>query len=146
VLGTALLLFGLLAVLGRFRGGVLLRPIVERLSKIGFMRRFFEKASTAAMERQNPELAAAIKKMQMAGPNPNQQAAQKAMSRLTPAERRAYLDAVQEQGLAPEATNRQARRQMERLRQQTGPSSTGPRSGGGGGSSRAGAPKRKRKR
>ena len=134
VLGTALLLFGLLVLLGRYRQGALLRPLIARLSRIGFMRRFFTKVSTAALERQNPELASAVRKISSVAANPNPQAVQKAMSRLTPAERRAYLQATEEQG--EEAPNRQARRRVERMQQQARASRPG-----GGGSSR----KRKRR-
>ena len=116
ILGTLLVLFGLLIVLGRYRNGALLRPVVARLARIGFMRRFFTKISTAALERQNPELASAMKKINAVSSNPNPQAMQKAMSRLTPAERRAYLQATEEQGEA--APNRQARRRVERMQQQ----------------------------
>jgi hypothetical protein len=133
---VVLLLFGLLVFLGRFRGGALLRPLIERLSRIGFMRRFFQRMSTAAIERQNPELASALRKINTVAANPNPQAVQKAMSRLTPAERRAYLEAAQEQGAVPDSANRQMRRQAERLQQQTR---------GGGGPAR-GTGQRKRKR
>jgi hypothetical protein len=140
IIAVALLLFGVLAFLSRFRQGALLRPIIERLSRIGFMRRFFQKVSTAAMERQNPELAGAVRKMSSVASNPNPQAVQKAMSRLTPAERRAYLQAMEDQGAMPESANRQMRRQAERMQQQA-------RGGSGGGSSGSGAPgRRKRKR
>ena len=46
------------------------------------------------------------------------------MSRLTPAERRAYMEAAQEQGAVPDSANRQMRRQAERMQQQArgGPS------------------------
>ena len=66
------------------------------------MRRFFTSVSTKAIERQNPELASAIKKINPVASNPNPQAVQKAMSRLTPAERRAYMEAAQEQGGVPD--------------------------------------------
>jgi hypothetical protein len=111
--------FGLLVLLGRFRNGALLRPLVTNLSRIGFMRRFFTRVSTAAIERQNPELASALKKINPVASNPNPQAVQKAMSRLTPAERRAYMEAAQEQGAVPDSANRQMRRQAERMQQQT---------------------------
>jgi hypothetical protein len=133
IIGVVLLLFLALVLLGRFRNGALLRPVIANLSKIGFMRRFFTKVSTAAIERQNPELASAMKKLQNVGNNPA--AAQKAMSRLSPAERRAYMEMAQEQqDAAPELMNRQNRR---RLQQQT----RGGRPGGGGAASR----KRKRR-
>jgi hypothetical protein len=117
VLGAVVVVFGLLIILGRFRNGALLRPVIERLSKIGFMRRFFTRISTAALERNNPELASAMKKLSTVAANPNPQAVQKVMSRLSPAERRAYLQAAEEQG--EEAPNRQARRRVERMQQQS---------------------------
>jgi hypothetical protein len=137
VLGTAVLLFGLLVLLGRYKNGALLRPIIARLSRIGFMRRFFQRMSTAAIERQNPELASALRKMNTVAANPNPQAMQKAMSKLTAAERRAYFEAAGEQGAVPDSANRQMRRQAERMQQQA----RGGRPGGGGTSSR----KRKRR-
>jgi hypothetical protein len=127
VLGAILVLFLLLVLLGRYRNGALLRPVIASLSRVGFMRRFFTKVSTAAIERQNPELASALKKINTVAANPNPQAVQKAMSRLTPAERRAYMEAAQEQGAAPESANRQMRRQAERMQQQA----RGGRPGGG---------------
>src|SRR5437868_15529537 len=131
ILSVILLLFLLILLLGRIRNGALLRPVVMRLARIGFMQRFFTRVSTAAMERQNPELASAIKKINTVAGNPNPQAIQKAMSRLTPAERRAYLEAAQEQGGVPDTANRKMRRQAERMQQQA----RGGRPGGGGASS-----------
>jgi hypothetical protein len=132
IVAFALLVFGLLVVLGRFRNGALLRPIIAQLSKISWFRRFFTKVSTAAIERQNPDLAGALKKLETVASNPNPQAVQKAMSRLTPAERRAYFEAAGEQGGVPDSANRQMRRQAERMQQQA----RGGRPGGGGTSSR----------
>jgi hypothetical protein len=133
ILGALLVAFLVLAGLSRYKNGALLRPIVTWLSKIGFMRRFFTRVSTAAIERQNPELASAIKKMNTVANNPNNpQAVQKAMSRLTAAERRAYFAAQEEQGGIPAEANRQMRRQAERMQQQA----RGGRPGGGGASSR----------
>ncbi|HVV58044.1 MAG TPA: hypothetical protein VHC45_06740 [Gaiellaceae bacterium] len=142
---VAALLLGVLAFLSRFRNGALLRPMIARLSRIALFRRFFQRISTAAMERQNPDLAGAVRKMSSVAQNPNPQAVQKAMSRLSPAERRAYLQAMEEQGGVPDAANRQMRRQAERMQQQA--RSGGPARGDGSGSTgRPGAPKRKRKR
>jgi hypothetical protein len=118
VLGTILVLFLLILVLGRFRKGALLRPIVMRLARIGFMQRFFQRVSTAQMERSNPDLASAMRKLNPVASNPNPQAVEKAMSRLTPAERRAYFEAAQEQGAIPDSANRQMRRRAERMQQQ----------------------------
>jgi hypothetical protein len=127
IVGFILLLFLLVLLLGRIRNGALLRPIVVRLARISFMQRFFTRISTAAMERQNPELASAVRKLNTVAANPNPQAVQKAMSRLTPAERRAYMEAAQEQGAIPDSANRQMRRQAERMQQQA----RGGRPGGG---------------
>jgi hypothetical protein len=137
VLVSLLVLLGLLVFLGRFRNGALLKPVIGWLSRFRIMRRFFTSISTKAIERQNPELAGAIKKMQTVATNPNPQAVQKAMSRLTAAERRAYMEAAQEQGGVPDTANRQMRRQAERMQQQ----SRGGRPGGGGTAGR----KRKRR-
>jgi hypothetical protein len=120
ILGIALV-FGIIVVLGRFRGGKYLRPIITTLSKVGFMRRWFQKISTAALERQNPELATALRKMQRVGTNPDPQKAQQALSTLSANERRAYLDAVQEQGAMPEPANRQQRRLQQKLQQGSPP-------------------------
>ena len=127
VVGSLLVLLLVVLALGRFRGGALLRPVVIRLARIGFMQRFFQRVSTAAMERQNPELASAMRKLNTVATNPNPQAVQKAMSRLTPAERRAYFEAAGEQGAVPDSANRQMRRQAERMQQQA----RGGRPGGG---------------
>jgi hypothetical protein len=127
IIGVVLIGFLLLVVLGRYRNGALLRPVIAKLSRVGFMRRFFTRVSTAAIERQNPELASALKKINTVASNPNPQAVQKAMSRLTPSERRAYMEAAQEQGAVPDSANRQMRRQAERMQQQT----RGGRPGGG---------------
>jgi hypothetical protein len=135
IVGVVLVFFLALLVLGRYKNGALLRPLITRLSRIGFMRRFFTRVSTAAIERQNPELAGAMKKMHAVSSNPNPQAMQKAMSRLTPSERRAYMEAAGEQGAVPDSANRQMRRQAERMQQQA----RGGRPGGGA------ARKRKRK-
>jgi hypothetical protein len=128
VLGIVLVLFLLVVLLGRYKNGALLRPVIARLSRVGFMRRFFTRVSTAAIERQNPELAGALKKINSVSANPNPQAVQKAMSRLTPAERRAYMEAAGEQGAVPDSANRQMRRQAERMQQQA----RGGRPGAGG--------------
>jgi hypothetical protein len=137
ILGSLLALLGIFVFLGRFRQGALLKPIIVRLSRIGFMNRLFTRASTAAIERQNPELAGALKKLNTVAANPNPQAVQKAMSRLTPAERRAYMEAAAEQGTSSEGSNRQMRRQAERLQQQ-GRGTAGSSSAGGSSSSSSG--------
>jgi hypothetical protein len=115
VLGALLLLFGSLVFLGRFRKGRYLRPLITTLMKVPFLRRWFQKASTAALERQNPELASAVKKMERAGVARDPQRAAQALSRLNAKERAAYLDATTEQSDAI-AQNRQMRRQLERAK------------------------------
>ena len=112
-----LLILGIFALLGRVAGGKYMRPIAQTLLKVPFLGRGMKKASEAALERQNPELASAIKKLERSGATKDPQRAQAAMSNLTAAERRAYLDAAGEQADAiPQ--NRQMRRQMERARKQ----------------------------
>jgi uncharacterized membrane protein YgcG len=132
ILAVIAVLFGTVVFLGRFRNGRYLRPIITTLSKVPWLRRQFEKASQAAMEKQNPELASAMRKLQRAGPNPDPQRAQQVFSQLTPAERRAYLDAMEQQGQMPEPANRQMRRQQQKLQQANRPSGGGSSSGGGG--------------
>jgi hypothetical protein len=145
LLGVAVLLLGLLYFLGRFRGGRYLRPIIAQLAKIGFMRRWLEKMSAAAIDRSNPELASAMRKLKRVGPNPDPLKAQQALSQLSAEERRAYLDAMQEQGAMPEPANRQQRRLQERMQQGTRAPSSGskPSSGTKPGSSGR-KPKKKR--
>jgi len=120
VLGALLIVVAIVALLARVRGGRYLRPIVEFLSKIPFMRRMFMRMSNAALEKQNPELASAVRKIQAFGTPTTPEAAQRALSRLTPSERKAYLEAAQEQAELPEAPNRSARRRMGKVQQPAG--------------------------
>jgi hypothetical protein len=115
ILGGLLLLLGIFALLSRIQGGRFLKPIVNGLMKVPFLGRFLKRASQMALERQNPELASAVKKLERSGVAKDPQRAQQAMSRLTASERQAYLDATVEQteGIAQ---NRQQRRQLERAR------------------------------
>ena len=111
-----LVLFGIFALLGRIQGGRYLRPVVGTIAKVPLFRRWLQKASNAALERSNPELASAMKKMQRSGALKDPMKAQSAMSMLSREERRALLDMQDQQGMgvAPEATNRQMRRRLER--------------------------------
>ena len=109
VLGVMLVLLGITALLARVAGGRYLRPVVEVLSKLPFLRRMFMRMSNAALERQNPELASAVRKIQAFGTPTTPEAAQRALSRLTPNERKAYMEAAQEQVELPDAPNRSAR-------------------------------------
>ena len=115
ILAGLLAVFGVLVFLGRFRGGKYLRPLVTGLSRVALFDRWIKKASQAALEKQNPELASAIRKLERAGGTRDPLAAQRAMSKLTPGERRAYLQAAGEQE-APAAMNRAERRRLERAR------------------------------
>jgi hypothetical protein len=109
-------LLGVVALLGRIQNGRYLRPIIGLISKVPILRKWLQKASNAALERSNPELASAMKKMQRTGAMRDPNKAQAAMSQLTRDERRALLDMQEQQGLgvAPEATNRQMRRRLEK--------------------------------
>ena len=111
-----LLVLGTLALLGRIQNGRYLRPVIQTLMKVPILKGWIEKASNAAIERSNPELASAMKKMQRTGALRDPMKAQAAMSQLTRDERRALLEMQEQQGLgvAPEATNRQMRRRLEK--------------------------------
>ena len=118
ILLALLVLLGVFAFLARFRGGRYVRPIANGMAKIPFLRRLMEKASRAALERSNPELASAIRKLERSGAARDPQRAQAAVSRLSADERAAWLEAVEKEGKMPEPTNRQERRRLERLQQQ----------------------------
>jgi hypothetical protein len=111
-----LVLLGTFALLGRVQNGRYLRPVIGLITKVPLFRRWLQKASNAALERSNPELASAMKKMQRTGALKDPMKAQAAMSQLSREERRALLDMQDQQGVgvAPEATNRQMRRRLEK--------------------------------
>ena len=115
ILGALLLLVGIFALLSRVKGGKYLKPIVNGMMKVPLLKRLLTRASQAALERQNPELASAVKKLERSGVARDPQKAQQAMSRLTASERQSYLDATatHTEGIAQ---NRQQRRQLERAR------------------------------
>ena len=117
ILGAIALLFGVVVLLGRWKQGKYLRPIVLQLQKVPFMDRWMKKASRAALEKQNPELASAVAKIERSGSLNDPLAAQRAMSKLTSAERKAYLEAAGEQGPGP--TNRAERRRLERAKRRS---------------------------
>jgi len=107
-----------LGLLGRVQNGRYLRPIVTVLMKVPLLRRFLQKAHRSAIERTNPELASAMRKLEPHAKHLHDpQQAQKVMSRLTREERAALLEMQEQQG-APEleATNRQMRRRLEKQR------------------------------
>jgi hypothetical protein len=116
ILGLVVLI-GVLSLLGRIQNGRYLRPLFQFLSKVPLFRRWLQKASEAAIERSNPELASAMRKMQRTGAHRDPTRAQAAMSQLTAQERRALLEMQEQQGaVPPEATNRQMRRRMEKAK------------------------------
>ncbi|HET8557247.1 MAG TPA: hypothetical protein VFL58_08080 [Gaiellaceae bacterium] len=117
LLGLLFLMVGL-GLLGRVQNGRYLRPIVTALMKVPLLKRLLTKAHRASLERANPELASALRKVEPhAKQLANPQQAQKVMSRLTREERAALLEMQEQQG-APEleATNRQMRRRLEKQR------------------------------
>lgn len=113
VMLVLVLLMGVLVLLGKISNGKYLRPVITFLSKVPLFKRWFQKASIAALERQNPELAGAMKKIQAFGEPKTPEQAQRMLNLLTPSERRAYMAAVGEENQMPEATNRQLRRKLE---------------------------------
>ena len=115
ILGAFLLVVGIFALLGRVAGGRFLKPIVNVLVRAPLIGNLMKKASQAALERQNPQLASAVKKMERAGVARDPQRATQALSRLSREERAAYLDATTEQTEAL-PMNRQMKRQMERAK------------------------------
>ena len=110
-----LLLLGTFALLGRIQNGRYLKPIINFMMKLPLVGRLMKKASQAALERQNPELASAVKKLERSGVARDPMRAQQALSRLSASERAAYLDATADQ-TENIAQNRQMRRQLERAR------------------------------
>jgi hypothetical protein len=115
ILAAFLLVLGVFALLSRIKGGRYLKPIMAFLMKVPGVGKLMRRASQAALERQNPELASAVKKMERAGVAKDPQRAAQALSRLSREERAAYLDATTEQTDAV-ASNRQMRRQLERAK------------------------------
>ena len=115
ILGGLLLVLGVFALLGRVQGGRYLKPILAGLMKLPLVGKLMKKASQAALERQNPELASAVKKMERAGVARDPQRGAQALSRLNAKERAAYLDATADQSDAV-AQNGQMRRQLERAK------------------------------
>ena len=116
VLGFLLLLMGVFVLLSRVRGGRYLRPVIALLSKVPLFKRGIEKMSEAAIERYNPELGSAMKKLKRAGADRDPMQAQRALSTLTTDERKAWMEAAgQQQSQAEQPVNRQQRRAMERM-------------------------------
>src|SRR5690349_24158055 len=115
VLGAAFVVL-VLGLLARIQNGRYLRPIVSFIAKVPLFRRWLERGQRAAIERTNPELASAMRKLEPHAKHLHDpQRAQKAMSRLTREERAALLEMQEQQGgIEPEAMNRQMRRRLEK--------------------------------
>ena len=118
IVAALVLLFGVVALLSRFRGGKYVRPLMRGIAKIPGVRGLLMKASRAALAKQNPHAASALEKLERAGVANDPQRAQAALSRLTAEERRAYLEAAGQEGALPEPANRQQRRAMQKLQKQ----------------------------
>jgi hypothetical protein len=116
VLGALVVLLLVLNLLARVQGGRYVRPIAQGLMKIPFVGNRLKKASRTALERQNPELASAVAKLERSGATRDPVKAQQALSRLSAAERQAYLEAAGEQGAMPQAMNRAQRRAAEKMK------------------------------
>jgi len=118
ILAAIAILFLVLALLARFRGGKYARPVMQAIAKIPGVRGLMMKASRAALAKQNPDAASALQKLERAGVGNDPAKAQAALSRLSAAERRAYLEAAGQEGALPEPQNRQQRRAMEKMQKQ----------------------------
>jgi hypothetical protein len=116
ILAGLLLLLLVLNLLARVQGGRYVRPIAKGLMKIPFVGKQLRKASQATLERKNPELASAVQKLERSGAARDPMEAQQALSRLSAAERKAWLEAAGEQGAIPEPMNRQQRRAAAKLK------------------------------
>lgn len=116
VLGGLALLLGILTLLARFRGGRYLRPIMQFLMKVPLVGRGMKKMSEAALERADPELASAVKKLERLGAGRDPQRAQQALSQLSAAERKAVMEATLQHEQAPMPMNRAQRRKLEQQR------------------------------
>jgi len=118
VLGALVLILLVLNILARVKGGRYVRPIARGMMKVPILGKQMKKASRATLERQNPELASAVSKLERSGATRDPMKAQQALSRLTASERQAWLEAAGEQDGAPEPMNRAQRRAAEKLKKQ----------------------------
>jgi hypothetical protein len=119
VLGGLVVLLLVLNLLARVQGGRYVRPLAQGLMRVPFLKRQLRKASKATLERKNPELASAIEKLERSGAARDPQKAQAALSRLSAAERRAWIEAAGEEGAMPEPQNRAQRRAQAKLRKRS---------------------------
>jgi hypothetical protein len=119
VLGGLALLLGIVALLARIQGGRYLRPVMQFLMKVPLLNRGMKKMSQAALERADPDLASAVKKLERLGANRDPQRAQQALSQLSAAERKAVMDATLQHEEAPVPMNRAQRRKLEQQRKRS---------------------------
>jgi hypothetical protein len=122
VLGGLLIVMLVLTGLARIQGGRYLRPVIAFLSKVPLFRKLIEKASQAAIERYNPELAGAMKKLKRVGADRDPNRAQQALSTLSAEERKAWMEAAGQQGALDQPVNRAQRWAMERMQKGRMPS------------------------
>jgi hypothetical protein len=123
ILGFLLVVMGTMAVLSRVRGGKYLRPVFAFLMKVPVLKGLIQKASEKAVERYNPELAGAMKKLQRAGADKDPMRAQQALSTFSADERKAWMEAAGQQGAADQQpVNRAQRRALERMQKGRMPS------------------------
>jgi len=115
LLGLLVLLVAL-NLLARVQGGRYVRPIGQAMMKVPFLKKYLQRVSRSSLEKQNPELASAMAKLERSGVQNDPQRAQAALSRLSAAERKAWLEAAGQQGAIPEPMNRQQRRQQAKLK------------------------------
>jgi hypothetical protein len=123
ILGFLLLVMATMAGLSRFRGGKYLRPVIAFLMKVPVLKGLIQRASEKAVERYNPELAGAMKKLQRAGADKDPMRAQQALSTLSADERKAWMEAAGQQGATDQQpVNRAQRRALERMQKGRMPS------------------------
>ena len=113
VIAALVIVLGVFALLGRIKGGKYVRPIMQFLLKVPILGKGLRKMSEAALERSDPELASAVKKLERMGAMNDPQRAQQAMSSLSAAERQAVMDATMQHEQAPVPMNRAQRRKLE---------------------------------
>jgi hypothetical protein len=113
ILVGVVVVLGIFALLGRIQGGRYLRPVMQFLIKVPLLGKGLKRMSEAALERSDPELASAVKKLERMGATNDPQRAQQAMSQLSAAERKAVMDATMQHEQAPVPMNRAQRRKLE---------------------------------
>jgi hypothetical protein len=113
ILVGLVVLLGTVALLGRIKGGKYLRPVMQFLMKVPLLGKGLRKMSEAALERSDPDLASAVKKLERMGATSDPKRAQQAMSQLSAAERKAVMDATMQHEQAPVPMNRAQGRKLE---------------------------------